>query len=231
MAFYKRKPYNPAMGKEADARNLRFEEEGNSRNDPPGFHHYGAPDWERPGPHTGKGPKGYKRSDERIQDDICSLLTQNGEIDASDIEVTAEGGVVTLWGTVPSRREKRLAGYLLDTVFGVADVNNELTVRRGVYSGALDAETRSREKGPGVSQDGLGIQPGMLVVGNDGAHVGHVKQVEQNDIVVSRALQHDLYVPYSAFYAIQNGRVILSLPASDVDRWGWDKPVVIPPAP
>src|SRR5215471_11804457 len=39
------------------------------------------------GQHTGRGPKGYQRSDERIREDICERLTQHSAIDAGEIEV------------------------------------------------------------------------------------------------------------------------------------------------
>ena len=59
------------------------------------------------GPHYGKGPKGYKRSDERIREEVCEAMSREGYIDASDVEVTVEGGVVRLAGLVDSRRDKR----------------------------------------------------------------------------------------------------------------------------
>lgn len=36
---------------------------------------------------AGKGPKGYKRSDERIREDVCDCLTDDRHVDASGIEV------------------------------------------------------------------------------------------------------------------------------------------------
>jgi hypothetical protein len=55
------------------------------------------------GPHYGKGPKGYRRSDERIREDICETIAQQGYIDASDVDVKVENGVVTLTGNVSAR--------------------------------------------------------------------------------------------------------------------------------
>jgi hypothetical protein len=76
----------------------------------------------------GKGPKGYKRSDERIREEVCECLS-NGHIDASEIEVTVQDGEVTLSGFVMDRRSKRLAEELLDDVRGVSDVDNKLKVK------------------------------------------------------------------------------------------------------
>ncbi len=55
------------------------------------------------GPYTGRGPKGYKRSDQQIVEEACQRLERDGEIDASEIEVSAEDGVIRLRGTVQDR--------------------------------------------------------------------------------------------------------------------------------
>lgn len=72
----------------------------------------------------GKGPKGYRRSDERIKDDVCEALTRHPGIDASEIEVEVKTGVVTLKGYVPDRWMKRSAEWLIDRIYGVEDVEN-----------------------------------------------------------------------------------------------------------
>lgn len=82
------------------------------------------------GPHSGRGPKGYKRSDERVLEDVSERLMQHGDIDASDIEVTVENGEVTLTGTVDSRWTKRHAAEIIDDMSGVHDVHNQLRVRK-----------------------------------------------------------------------------------------------------
>ena len=60
--------------------------------------------------HRGRGPRDYKRSDERIREDVCDRLTEDHDIDASEITVKVEGGEVTLEGTVEDRRLKWMAG-------------------------------------------------------------------------------------------------------------------------
>lgn len=80
------------------------------------------------GLHTGKGPKGYRRSEERIREDICDALEAHAHIDASDIEVKVSEGLVTLSGTVDSRQAKRLAEQAVETVRGIKDINNELRI-------------------------------------------------------------------------------------------------------
>ncbi|HEX8114131.1 MAG TPA: BON domain-containing protein [Kofleriaceae bacterium] len=80
------------------------------------------------GPHRGKGPAGYQRSDERIRELVCESLTDDDEIDASHIEVGVSHGEVTLSGTVEDRRIKRAAEDCAYSVSGVRDVQNRLRV-------------------------------------------------------------------------------------------------------
>ncbi len=88
-------------------------------------------DWNVTGPYYGYGPRGYHRSDERINDDVCERLTQHGGIDASNMNVDVNDGEVTLMGQVPDRRMKRMAESVAESVSGVWDVRNELRVNRG----------------------------------------------------------------------------------------------------
>jgi osmotically-inducible protein OsmY len=60
------------------------------------------------GPHTGRGPKGYRRPDERIEEDANERLTRHAALGATNITVTVENGQITLEGTVDSRQSKRL---------------------------------------------------------------------------------------------------------------------------
>jgi hypothetical protein len=76
--------------------------------------------------HFGKGPKGYQRSRERIFEDVCEGLTLHPEVDASEIDINVEEGIVTLSGTVESRSMKRMAEIVTEGVPGVDDVVNLL---------------------------------------------------------------------------------------------------------
>lgn len=80
------------------------------------------------GPHAGRGPKGFRRSDERLHEDVCQRLSDHGEIDASDIEIEARDGEITLSGKVESRHTKRLAEDTVWDVPGVRDVHNRLRI-------------------------------------------------------------------------------------------------------
>lgn len=76
----------------------------------------------------GKGPKGYRRSDERIQEQLNDALTDDDMLDASDIEVTVKNGEVTLSGTVKNREAKRRAEDIVEGVSGVSNVENRIRV-------------------------------------------------------------------------------------------------------
>ena len=82
------------------------------------------------GEFKGRGPKGYRRSDERIKDDINDRLSDDSWIDASDIEVNVENGEVTLTGTVHHRNAKRRAEDLAELVSGVTNVENRIRVQQ-----------------------------------------------------------------------------------------------------
>ena len=78
--------------------------------------------------YTGLGPKGYKRSDDKIYEEVCEELLKSPLIDASDIVVHVEDGVVYLSGKVSDRRIKKMTENLVEEVSGVQDVRNSLVI-------------------------------------------------------------------------------------------------------
>jgi osmotically-inducible protein OsmY len=72
----------------------------------------------------------HRRSDDKIHEEIWELLTNNADLDASEIELHVEGGEATLTGTVDSRDAKWLTEDLVNSVTGVREVNNRLKVAR-----------------------------------------------------------------------------------------------------
>lgn len=84
--------------------------------------------------HRGRGPRGYVRSDERIADDVISRLTDAPDVDASEILLSVEGGVVTLTGNVPARAMKHRAEDIAAEATGVRDVCNTIRVDNGAAS-------------------------------------------------------------------------------------------------
>lgn len=98
----------------------------------------------RTDPSYARGPRGYKRSDSRILEDVSDRLAYDWDVDATDIEVSVKDGVVTLDGTVDTRQSRRRAEYIAADVWGVRDVQNNLRVRemewrRGNLTGSSSA--------------------------------------------------------------------------------------------
>ena len=76
------------------------------------------------------GPKGYKRSDDRIREDLCEHLMDISEIDVSDVSIEVRDGHVTLEGTVPQRGMKYDIEDIAAQTLGVTDVENNIRVPR-----------------------------------------------------------------------------------------------------
>jgi hypothetical protein len=140
---------------------------------------YGALGFNEPeiaeGPHRGRGPRGYQRSDGRIQEDVCDRLTDDPFIDASDVLVSVTDGELTLAGHVFRREDKRRAEYLAETVAGVRHVQNNLRVRataqRGLdavsATGAGGGSTGSLGPAGGTGLSGTGAREGTGIAGTE----------------------------------------------------------------
>jgi hypothetical protein len=90
--------------------------------------------------YRGRGPQGYTRPDDRIVDDVIGRLTDDEYIDASEILVMVEGGVVTLSGNVPERQMKHRAEDLVADASGVRDIENRIRVDDGSASAGRTGE-------------------------------------------------------------------------------------------
>ncbi len=79
--------------------------------------------------YAGRGPRGWRRSDERLREDVCERLEQDHVVDATDVDVQVAEGVVTLSGTVADREMKRAAEDVAQACRGVRDVDNRIKVK------------------------------------------------------------------------------------------------------
>lgn len=95
------------------------------------------------GQFAGFGPKAYKRSDDRIREDVYEVLTRHGQIDATDIEVEVRGGEVTLKGMVAERHQKLLSEHLVSQLGGVTEIHNQVRVPRQSESETASSRTAS----------------------------------------------------------------------------------------
>lgn len=81
------------------------------------------------GRRSGRGPKNYKRSDDRISDDLHEQLDRMHHLDARDIDIEVKSGEVTLKGTVTNRFDKRAVEDVAEDIFGVKNVHNMIHVK------------------------------------------------------------------------------------------------------
>ena len=98
------------------------------------------------GPHYGRGPRGYQRSDERIREDVCERLALHSYLDPSDVEIIVLNADVTLQGSVNDRWAKRTAEEIAEAVPGVKEVHNQLRVSQGA-----SGQDRPSQEGQGRS--------------------------------------------------------------------------------
>lgn len=98
--------------------------------------------WIAPGPFSGMGPKGYQRSADSLKEQVCERLEHDGRINAGEIEVNVENCEVSLSGKVPNRAQKRCAEQCAESVRGVRDVHNRLTI---------DSSLDTRDEGSSTS--------------------------------------------------------------------------------
>ena len=76
------------------------------------------------------------------------------------------------------------------------------------------------------------IKPGWAVVGNDGRHVGTVREASQNYLLTGTSgLGSNLYIPSSAIANVEHEMVHLAYPQRDVAQMGWGQPPRIDDTP
>ena len=105
----------------------------------------------------GVGPRGYQRSDERIREDVCQLLTDHPDIDASNIEVRVNSGAVTLNGNVENRFTKKLAENVVEQCCGIRDVHNQLRISQPSASKTSSVTEIGKRSESSVLSPGEGI--------------------------------------------------------------------------
>jgi len=86
--------------------------------------------------HFRRGPKGYVRSDARIEEEIAASLWKAWQIDSSDVSLQVKGGNVFLSGTVPERWMKYDIENTVDECPGVREIDNQIRVEERRASAA-----------------------------------------------------------------------------------------------
>lgn len=95
--------------------------------------------------HRGKGPKGYKRSDDRIREDLNERLTDDLWLDASLVEVSVKDAEITLSGTVSSRDDRRYAERIAESISGAGHVQNNIRVSSDVGAPSDQGDVLARQ--------------------------------------------------------------------------------------
>jgi osmotically-inducible protein OsmY len=94
---------------------------------------------------AGRGPRGWTPSDSRLIEEVSERLMEDRLLDASQIEVSADGGIVTLAGEVPGASDVAHAEMLVRRTPGVREVHNRLSFRPGAR--AVDKPPREESRG------------------------------------------------------------------------------------
>jgi osmotically-inducible protein OsmY len=79
-------------------------------------------------------------TDRQLQENVQQALDWEPSVDAADVGVTVDKGVVTLRGDIKSFAEKEAAARVALGVYGVKAVANDLTVRLGIDRKRTDSD-------------------------------------------------------------------------------------------
>lgn len=156
------------------------------------------------------------RADERISEEVYQRLAQHGQLDARSINVRVQNGEILLQGIVSSHHDKGLAEDIARAVPGAAGVDNQLRLSEAGVKQPSPAEPAERWENR--------VREGMQVAGSDEKSIGQVKEVRRSDFLVDRPLARDVYVPYEAVQSASRDRVIITVPAGEVNDQGWANP-------
>jgi len=122
-------------------------------------------------PYQGRGPKGYRRSDDRIREDVNDRLGE-GYLDATEVEVMVTSGEVVLTGTVNSRSDKRRAEDIAENVSGVTNVENRLRVRDRQQLGGTYGISEGSSMRPATTGAGTTGSTGIGTAGTSATETG-----------------------------------------------------------
>jgi hypothetical protein len=83
--------------------------------------------------YRGFGPKGYRPRDERIRERVCERLAEHPHVDARELVVAVERGIVSITGIVPLRPMRYAIEEALADIHGIVRVENEVRVNDGRF--------------------------------------------------------------------------------------------------
>lgn len=90
---------------------------------------------------------------------------------------------------------------------------------------------RGRAGGDTSTSPRAGLRPGMQVRGSDGALVGHIDEVREDDFLVEHTAAHGVYVPFSAVDSAEDNVVVLNVRSTHINDMGWRRTTLLGPEP
>ncbi|WP_437719596.1 BON domain-containing protein [Sorangium sp. So ce448] len=90
-----------------------------------------------------------------MREDICDQISDQPDLDASDVEVKVQSGEVILSGTVRERRFKHQLEALAERISGVVDVRNEIRLHREQQGEARTSTGSSSSERAAASTSGV----------------------------------------------------------------------------
>lgn len=134
--------------------------------------------------HRGRPPKGYSRSDERMREDVCERLMANPHVDAGDVTVEVNGGVVTLEGSVSGRNMLHELESVAGACLGVTKVDNRVRVNEHASEAGSQA-ARVYSTAQGYARDGGKAAAGIASsrVGQSQTSDTHEPEVDQSRFI------------------------------------------------
>lgn len=115
--------------------------------------------------YRGRGPKGYVRSDERLKEIICEHLTDDPNIDASDISIDVEDQNVRLTGSIEDRELRQEVEALIERIGGVKGIDNQLrtkTVQPRTFLSVLEYDPAMLDETATIAEEALVARSGDI---------------------------------------------------------------------
>ncbi|MEQ8762925.1 MAG: BON domain-containing protein, partial [Planctomycetota bacterium] len=118
---------------------------------------YGAPESISHRSSSTKGPlnvsrlssaarKALQRSEDRIKEDIQEALALRSELDASEVDLSCRGGIVTLQGKVEHRRSRSQIESCVEAIDGVRNVINTPEIDAAFFSRHPDEDDSNDDR-------------------------------------------------------------------------------------
>ncbi|AKV02824.1 hypothetical protein AKJ09_09487 [Labilithrix luteola] len=73
-------------------------------------------------------PRGRRRRDQRIRDELATMLSTTESLETANVEVIVHVGEITLRGTVPDENQRGRIEAMAERIRGVVAVSNDLRV-------------------------------------------------------------------------------------------------------